>query len=447
MSDQDGGLEEARAQFIRGELDGALVAARACLAAAKAAGDMTATGRARTLCGEIAYDRLRYPEARDELKRAVTELESSGADENDVRYARASLGIVLHTLDDVDGATAQLAQVDPDPAAGPAEDLTVAHAGRWIVLAVLHQAFGGTPRARAILERLLAVMPDSDSDSDDARRAARATAHLQLAATLQTEGANAAAIENEERCVELRTSLWGPTNVRVLMAKLSLAQLLLASGRTDDACPLARDAMATLEAIGRADDPRASVAHATLGLVELTSGDVAAGAKRLERACAIEEKTFGGASPRTAKMLVMLAQVEATRQQWGRVMGLCKKMIPALRGDARSTDAYLSACGLDCTAHIALGRAAAGADRLRDALANLDRRGAAFSEELRRMIAELWLLLGRTEIATGRRSGVSTLERARALAMDCGASDILDAATNDLEHVRRGGGMGLKSTS
>lgn len=454
MSDE-GRLEVARARFVAGASSDALAMARASLDAARAAGDVAAMGRARMLCADVAYDRLRYGEARDELRHAISELAPHvGPDDDDVRQAHASLGLVLHSLDDIGGAKDELALAEARlslPESSSSSAIGRMRAGLWLTIAVLHEAFGGAARARTILERLLEIVPRSDE-------ALLATTHMHLSTVLQGAGAIEEAIAHEEQCIDIRTSLWGPANPRVVAARFGLVQLFLADGRVDAARGAGREAMALLEATGQHREPRASTAYAALGVAELMSGDVHAATKHLERAGALEEKTFGASNPHTAHMLVMLAEVLASQKNWGKVMGLCKRILPALRDSARWAGAYLSACGLDCTAHTVLGRAPEGARRLRDALTSFERRGgrtfppsleATDGElEVNAKLAGLWLLLGRTELAMGRQSsGVQALERARHLASEGGASDVLAGAAHDLEHVRGGGRLGLKGSA
>jgi tetratricopeptide (TPR) repeat protein len=447
MSDDDR-LTTARVMFVAGALDEASELVRARFAEAKSAGDRLAMARARMLSAEIAYDRLRYVDALEGMRRAADELSGErGAAEDEARYVEASLALVRWCLDDIDGAKAALVHFERAEALPDAGSvMSVMRAAAWMTMAVVHASLGGGSRAREILERLLDVVPETD----DLNVALRATTHLHLAVTLE----HANAEEHLRKCIELRTRLWGPENARVIAAKFDLARLFLAQNRTDGASSLTRDLLVLMKTIGIEREPRMSTAYATAGLAELMSGDVGAGTILLEMASALEEKTFGTTDPNTAHMLAMLAQVHATRRNWGKVVGLARRILPALAESARWAGTYATIAGLDCSALTALGRSAEGATHLRDALVRLEKRRPSLllrepeAKDLELRIAELWLMLGRTEIAIDReRSGIQAIERARTIARERSFAEVLAAADGDLAHLRRGGGIGLKGSA
>lgn len=433
-------LQRARASFVAGDLGSAELDARELRRSAKKAGDLASAGRARALLAEIAFDRLRYVEARDELLRALSELSQAlPATDPAVRQAQASLAVVLRCLDDFPGARSAI-HAATDGLGGPVPPLDVEWTNVWTTLAVSLEHFDQA-RARSILET---VVDGGLDPSVEGAVPALATANLHLASVVAAAGDDALALRCIEQCIELRARAFGPKNKRVAAARFSLARHLTRAGDIERARAAARDAMAVMHELGAGGEPRMSAHHATLGVAELIGGDVEAGTRHLETACAIEEKTFGASSPHTASMLVLLIQVHAGRRNWGKVQGLCARAIAPLGEVPSMEDSYALACELESMALLGLGRPKDATQQLRRALDRLESR--ATLEPAR--FARLWAALGRSEmVCKNVARATDAFERARVYAAEAGESDALEAIDEELVHARRGDGAKLKGQS
>jgi hypothetical protein len=436
-----GELERGHALFIAGDLVRARAVARRVFGRATASGDVASRGRARALVGHVAYDELRYAEARDAFGLAASELSKTlGQDSDEVRLAHASLGLVHNALDQEADARAALvlAEADLDP---PGPGLGVERARLWITIAVLRT---GLERERDAETVLRSVISRLESGVPWSKLEVLATAHLHLGGAIDAchAGPNYTvapeAVQAYERCLAIRQSAFGLENPRVAAAAFALAGALTARGDLDRAFELATGAMRTMVELGLERQARMSISQATLGMIELLRGDVSGGTERLELACKIEESTFGAAHAATASMLAMLAQVHAARRNWGKVKSLCARILPVLRAAPRHGDSFAIASELAARAELALGSVGAGVHVLESGLRVLERRDSQNS----RRIGELYATLARMELVSGRRErAVRAFERARALALDAhgASSEELRRLDSELELAHSGG--------
>jgi tetratricopeptide (TPR) repeat protein len=436
-------LNHAQRLFVSGDLAGSKDLARRAFELAKREKDVAETGRARALLGQIAHDELRHGPAREAFEVAARELERAlGSDHVETRQSRALLALVHEELQDSALARRALTAAE-DGLEPPRAPLAIPQARLWITIAVAHVGLGRRREAGELLEKVVASL-ESGARSDTVETLA--TAYLQLAAALE-DGANARRsariVEAYERCIELRSRAFGERNSRVAAAKFALARRLLETADVESGFRLASEALATLRELGLESEPRVSTGYATLGVAELMRGNLGAGARHLEIACGIEEKTFGAAHPATASMILMLAQAYAASKNWGKVQGTCARSAPALRGALGHEDAFLLANELWAHALVALGRVGEAADRLRSCLSIAGRRGsggACRRARLHAFLARLELLAGKRERALG------SFEQARALAFDADCSGLAEIEA-ELALVRGGARIALRASA
>jgi hypothetical protein len=137
-------------------------------------------------------------------------------------------------------------------------------------------------------------------------------------------------------------------------------------------------------------------------------------------------------------MLTMLAEVHAVGRNWGKVKGLCARIVPVLR-EANGHEASLAvASELAAQAELALGGSAAAAvSGLRACLAVLGRHG--FQDPHR--LCDLHATLARIELLSGKREqALIAFERARAFALDAHgvSSERVRRLENEIELTRCG---------
>ena len=426
-------LGTAHGTFVRGDLALAEELALAALAEGRAKQDRAAIGAARLLLGEIAHDSLRYGPAKEHIELAARDLEAAlGRDHERTRNARASLAVVLHDLHDDEAAGRELEAAVSGLDATPPSEMSPDLAELFLTVGVAHAALGRIELSRVTLGGLVDALERAGAaDTDPARLA---TALLQLASVVAQDGETGASLSHLERCLELRRRAFGGGNARVAAAAFAVARSHAAAGRVDAARPLAVDAMTAMEAAGRADEPRMSTAHATLGLVLLLGGDTAGATKRFERACSIEEKTFGAAHPGTATMMLMLAQLHAGLRNWGKVAGICKRIIPVLSQRSREAHALATASELEVMALCALGRTKDARASAASALEVLRRHGASGAE-----LATAHASLGRAELASGRgERAIESLEHAVARAREADDPELVSRLEQEVALIRSG---------
>lgn len=426
-------FDAAHDAFLRGDLAAADEQARAALEAARTAGDRAALGDARRLLGEIAHDELRYGAAREHLEVAVRDLEGAlGPAHLRTRSAHASLAIVLHTLRDDEAAERALALAEAGPAVAPEVAASRDASDLLVSIGIAHASLGRSARAQETIGAVVDALEHAGTaDSDPARVA---TAHLQLSSVLGRGVDDARARASCERCLELRRKAFAAPSPRVAAAAFGLARILATEGKLDAARALAEEAMSTMEACGQLDAPRMSTGHATLGLVLLLSGDTAGATKRFERACVIEEKSFGAAHASTAAMMLLLAQVHAGLRNWGKVAGICRRIVPVLRASPQDTRFLSTAAELEVLALCALGRDKDARTSATSSLEALARHGAGGAD-----VATVHAVLARAELAGGRPDrAIVALERAAERAREGDDPELAERLEHELSAVRGG---------
>lgn len=317
----------AEEAFQRGDIGRSRAAAEEALAAARERLDRASEARALQLLGEIGYDELSYARSLVALEAALAIREQLfGEADLATRYSRACRAVVLVSEDRLEEADAELARAVP-PGGVPETPAEAARDARfWVALGAALHARERVAEAQRIFEVLLAAA-DQGERLDPL---AVANTCLHFASLLEAAGDSARAIGLNQRMIDIRRDVIGVPSLRVALGLVGLGTSHLRLGRIDEARTTLLESAAMLQASGHEEHPRASVVCLGLAVVEIIAGQGPASERWITRAVELETRTFGGAHPSSASMLLTAAQMFAARGHHTRAAELAQRAAAAL---------------------------------------------------------------------------------------------------------------------
>lgn len=322
----------AEEAFQRGDIRRARTAAEEALAAARERADRASEARALQLLGEINYDELAYPASLAALEAALAIREQLFGDADlATRYSRACRATVLVSEDRPDDADAELARAVPPGGVPETPAEAALHARFWVALGAALHARDRDAEARRIFEALLEAAERGERFDP----LAVANTCLHFASLLESAKESERAIALNQRMVDLRSEVIGVPSLRVALGLVGLGTSQLRLGRLDEARVTLQESAAMLRASGYEEHPRASVVFLGLAVVDIIAGRGPASERWITRAIEMETRTFGGAHPNSATMLLTAAQMFAARGHHTRAAELSQRAATALLPRAR----------------------------------------------------------------------------------------------------------------
>jgi tetratricopeptide (TPR) repeat protein len=327
MTDLAAACATAEQAFQHGDIGRARAGAEHVLAAARERADRANEARALQLLGEVEYDELAYPRALASLEAAIAIRQQLFGD-GDIAtgYSRLCRAIVLASEDRAEEAGNELARVRPpghvpETATGP-----VPYARFGVALAAALHACERDEDARRLFEALLA---DAER-GEQGEPLALANACLHFAGLLEAYGESERALAFNQRTVDIRRNVIGVPSLRVALSLVTLGTSQLQLGRIEQARATLQESAEMLRAVGQDAHPRASLVFLGLAVVEMMSGRGPASERWIRRAVELETRTFGGAHPSSATMLITAAQMFALRGHHSRAAELSQRAAAAL---------------------------------------------------------------------------------------------------------------------
>jgi tetratricopeptide (TPR) repeat protein len=329
----DAALATVELDFQYGKLAASRAGADAALARARAAGDALCEARAHQILGEIDYDELRYPEALAHIEAAMALRERLlGLDHVATRYSIACRAFVLLSEDRYDESDRELLRARPEGVPDERIAADVLEARLWVTIGAALHGRDHNVEARRVFETFLALV-DRVPGVD---RITVANACIQFSTLLETEEDSKGAAEVTRRAIAIRTELMGVPSLRVGLALLGVGTAHLRSNETAEACRVLMESAEMLRASGHEAHPRASVVYLGIAVAEMISGRGAVSETWMTKAVDLETRTFGGAHPNTATMMLTAAQMYAARGYHGRAAEIAQRAASSLVPRART---------------------------------------------------------------------------------------------------------------
>jgi tetratricopeptide (TPR) repeat protein len=317
----------AEQAFQRGDIGRSRAAAEGALAAARDRVDRASEARMLQLLGEIDYDLLAYPRSLECLEAAIDIREQLfGEADIATRYSRACRAVVLVSVDRLEDADADLARATPAGGVPESPAEAVLNGRFWVALGAALNARERTTEARRIFEALLAAA-DQGEPLDPL---VLANACLHFASLWEQARESERAIALNHRMIAIRREIIGAPSLRVALGLVSLGTSQLRLGHLQDARTTLEESAAMLRAAGYEDHPRASVVCLGLAVVALMTGQGPASERWITRAVELETRTFGGAHPSSATMVLTAARMFGARGHHTRAAELAQRAAAVL---------------------------------------------------------------------------------------------------------------------
>ncbi|HZD69014.1 MAG TPA: FxSxx-COOH system tetratricopeptide repeat protein [Actinomycetes bacterium] len=260
--------------------------------------------RLLTLAGGYVYGRARYPEAKALFIRALAIQEAVYGTKQPNAVALNSVGMILYTLGDFDGARSycERAVATDESNYGPDHPEVAASLHN---LANVLRAQGDLQGARTLQERALSIC-EASLGADHPHTANSLSS---LANVLRAQGDLQGARTLHERALSIREASLGPDHPGTATSLNTLAAVLAAQGDLQGARTLHERALSIREASLGPDHPHTANCLSSLANVLAAQGDLQGARTLHERALSIREARLGADHPTTARSLSSLAGV------------------------------------------------------------------------------------------------------------------------------------------